>query len=288
MNPSPMPTDHAPNPAHAAHDPLLVAALADGDAAGLTPDERRAGTDQVASCQDCATLLADLQAIAAAVPAIALPPRTRDFRLTPEDAQRLRPTGWRGFLAWVGSSHDTFTRPMAVGLTTLGIAGLLIGTVPQTFLSSGAGPNAASSASSEIVAGPSAAQPAPVAPDAAGAAAAAPAATAAIPAASAAGGVPVERAPSADASGESIFLGAPPAGSQPVATGVSPDQALGNVPQTQADRATNAGQSVASADTAIRDDTSGVSAILVVAGALTILGLGLFAIRWTARRLGDG
>ncbi len=36
---------------------------------------------------------------------------------------------------------------------------------------------------------------------------------------------------------------------------------------------------------AIRDDASGLSAMFVVAGALLIAGLGLFALRWSARRL---
>ncbi len=39
---------------------------------------------------------------------------------------------------------------------------------------------------------------------------------------------------------------------------------------------------------AIRDDASGLSTLIVVAGILLIIGLGLFGLRWTARRLGDG
>ena len=41
-------------------------------------------------------------------------------------------------------------------------------------------------------------------------------------------------------------------------------------------------------DAAIRDDASGMSALAVVAATLLLAGLGLFALRWTARRLGDG
>ena len=36
---------------------------------------------------------------------------------------------------------------------------------------------------------------------------------------------------------------------------------------------------------ALRDDASGLSAVFVLAGALLIAGLGLFALRWSARRL---
>ncbi len=38
-------------------------------------------------------------------------------------------------------------------------------------------------------------------------------------------------------------------------------------------------------DAALRDDTSGFSVLFVVGGALLIAGLGLFALRWSARRL---
>ncbi len=36
---------------------------------------------------------------------------------------------------------------------------------------------------------------------------------------------------------------------------------------------------------ALRDDASGLSAVFVLAGTLLIAGLGLFALRWSARRL---
>ena len=39
-----------------------------------------------------------------------------------------------------------------------------------------------------------------------------------------------------------------------------------------------------SADIAVRDDASGVSVLFVVAGAMLIVGLGLFGLRWIARR----
>ena len=41
-------------------------------------------------------------------------------------------------------------------------------------------------------------------------------------------------------------------------------------------------------DAALRDDATGSSTLLIVALTLLIAGLGLFALRWTARRLGDG
>jgi hypothetical protein len=106
---------------HAAHDPLLVAAAA--DRGGRLPAD-------LAACPACTSLHAELVAIAAAVPTSALPARPRDYTLTPADAARLRPGGWRRWLAAIGSARDVVTRPLAIGFTTLGLAGLLVATVP--------------------------------------------------------------------------------------------------------------------------------------------------------------
>ena len=96
---------------HAQHDLLLIAALADrtettGDAP-LTPRERAQADAQLASCTDCASLHADLRALAVATPSAALPTRPRDFTLTQADADRLRPRGLRGFLGWIGSPRNS-------------------------------------------------------------------------------------------------------------------------------------------------------------------------------------
>ena len=45
-------------------------------------------------------------------------------------AARLRPRGWRGLVARFGSPEMAFTRPLAAGLATLGIAGLLLTSLP--------------------------------------------------------------------------------------------------------------------------------------------------------------
>ena len=82
----------------------------------------------------------DLVAIAAANRTLATPPRPRDFQLSRADAERLRGAGWRGILARIGTSRDAFSRPLAVGLTTLGLAGLLL--AGGSSLLSGAGSNA--------------------------------------------------------------------------------------------------------------------------------------------------
>ena len=114
-----------PNPpaSHADHDPLAIAACAAGDATGPELD---AALALVAACPDCAALHHDLRAIAAALPALPAPVRSRDFRLTPDQADSLRPAGWRRLLAPLAGPRFAFAGPLGTGLATLGIAGLLV------------------------------------------------------------------------------------------------------------------------------------------------------------------
>jgi hypothetical protein len=113
---------------HAQHDPLLVASLAAGDLAGA---ERDHATAQIASCADCAELHADLILIARAT--AALPPAVapRDFTLTPEQAAALRPGGWRRLVAAISGSRPLMSRQLGIGLATIGLAGLLVSTLPS-------------------------------------------------------------------------------------------------------------------------------------------------------------
>jgi hypothetical protein len=125
---------------HVQHDPLLVASLAAGDLAGADRDHAAA---QIASCADCATLHADLIAIARAT--AALPPAVapRDFTLSPEQAAALRPTGWRRLVAAMSGSRPLMSRPLGIGLATIGLAGLLVSILPTVQLgTAGAAPAA--------------------------------------------------------------------------------------------------------------------------------------------------
>lgn len=129
---------------HALHDEELVAAYAANDLDDLADLERaRSFVERCAMCRD---LHADLVTIRGAIQAsgsaaqrattLAAP---RDFRLSAEDAARLRPEtplarlgarlGWR---ARLGLGVATFGRPLGAGLATLGIAGLLIGSLTLT------------------------------------------------------------------------------------------------------------------------------------------------------------
>jgi len=108
---------------HAAHDRLAVAAYAAGDATGA---ELAAAMALVAACTGCASLHHDLRAIAAALPTTLAPVRPRDFRITPEQAAALRPTGWRRLLAPFAGPGFAFAGPLGSGLATLGLAGILV------------------------------------------------------------------------------------------------------------------------------------------------------------------
>lgn len=249
---------HTPT-THAAHDMTIVAALAarPSDLDVRTASSARA---QVAACEACADVLADLLALQTTLPTTATPARPRDFRLTDADAARLRRSGWRRVVGFFGSPRDGFSRPLAIGFTTLGLAGLLIATVPSMALyggSAGAAPEILSNVGAPI----QQAAPAPAASAAPSAAAAASAAPA-----SASEGYATER----------MSEGAAAAGGEPgdtgVFTGANPDELTPDVTG-------DAGL------LAIRDDTSGLSVLFVVAGILLIAGLGLFGLRWSARRL---
>ena len=114
---------HMPDSHHDTHDLELVAAFAAGDATGAGLES---ATALVASCSDCAALHHDLRTIAAALPAMPAPVRPRDFRLSPEQAASLRPSGLRGLLAALASPKLSFTTPLGTGLAALGVIGILV------------------------------------------------------------------------------------------------------------------------------------------------------------------
>ena len=133
-------TDLSPASDHASHDTILVSSLADHS---LPASERAAAEALVATCSQCADLQADLLALRAATRAMPTPARPTDYTLTERDAARLRSGGWRRFVAILGTSRDALSRPLAVGLTTLGLAGLLVSAAPSFMMgsaSSGAAP----------------------------------------------------------------------------------------------------------------------------------------------------
>jgi anti-sigma factor RsiW len=238
------PLQPATRTAHEAHDPTWIAALATRDP-DLAPADLATARAAIESCKACADLHADLLAIAAAVPTAALPSRPRDFTLTAADAARLRPAGWRRFLRGIGSARDGVTFPLAMGLTTLGVVGLLVATIPA-FSGAGGAATALSTVGAAI-----------------------PSDAAAAPPVQGLESMRMSVDPSTESEG-GVFTGGDD-GDQPAAT---PGERLDAAASPE--------------DAAIRDDPTGLSVLVVLAGALLIAGLGLFGLRWSARRLGDG
>ncbi|MFL5717658.1 MAG: anti-sigma factor family protein [Chloroflexota bacterium] len=264
--------------AHSSHDETLVASLADHS---LPATERQAGMDLVASCLDCAALHADLVALVAATRAMPTPPRPIDYTLTRGHAARLRPNPWRRLVAVVGSAHDGASRPLAMGFTALGLVGILVASAPTILQpASGAGSGAPAS---EVV-GQSlpinAAAPAPGAVDTAGEAPGDAALASGAANAAAASSDPERAVASAPAFGAA--LPAQPGGSgAPIADGTTKGAAAGPGPTPGAEGSTTA-------DVSTTSPPPGVNALLVVSTTFLVVGLGLFLLRWSARRLTDG
>ena len=101
---------------HARHDTFAISAAVGGAIPPLT----------VATCPQCGSLHRDLLSIQAAIRHAWTPRRPRDLRLTTLDVARLRPVLWRRLLGAIGSSHDAITRPLAIGLTSVGILGVVL------------------------------------------------------------------------------------------------------------------------------------------------------------------
>ena len=254
---------------HASHDALLVASLADR---GLAAPERDPAEALVAACSLCAALHADLVALSAATRAMPTPGRPRDYRLTPETAAGLRPKGWRRWIASFGTSRDMLSRPLAVALTTLGLAGLLVATVPSVLQAGGA--TSSGSSARDVSAAPAlgALPEAAADPTRPAAVAVAPSANALSPIAGSFGPDQVGTA----------FDG-------PILDGASPQPGTGAVTNdvskgSGAESAATNDAAVDGAERTLAYDTVGLSPMILVSGTLLVVGLGLFAIRRSVRR----
>jgi hypothetical protein len=259
---------------HAQHDPLLVASLAAGDLADADRDRAAA---LLGDCVECRVLHDDLVSIARATAALPAAVRPRDFRIGPEQAARLRPGGWRRFVAAFGSPRLAMTRQLGVGLATLGLAGLLISALPSFPL--GMAGSAAASAAPEQDSIDSRDQAAPlVAPSAAPAAdpSAAAADASAAPSASGTSATPY--------GGEAAVV---PAASEPGRVSASDDvtaqnETLGGNDGTPGDGGGAVARDVGSADGGGGPLLPIASAILLAAGIALLVG------RRLARRITAG
>jgi len=274
---------------HPQHDPLLIAAAADDR---LEPVDHGRVTTWLATCSTCATLRDDLVAIATANRELWTPARVRDFRLTDAEAQRLRRRDWRGFLRWIGSSGDSVTRPLAAGLTTLGLVGLLVtsGSSIMPFASSSSGAmvlstvgaplggavapeDAAASQSDRTVFTGQGEAPVAGGPSTAGGdtGAAIPAASAAASAAPAAAAAPSEAPPAPDQTGAAVM--AAPTLEAPAASETDRSQLELASPTTNG----------ATGEAAKTSTPEGPPVPVIVSIGLLLAGVGLFRLRRVAK-----
>jgi hypothetical protein len=250
---------HRSNPDHDNHDLALIAGHAAGD---LAVSERISADTLLRSCTDCANLRRDLLAIAAATRALpTTATASRDFRLDAAQAARLRRGSWlRSILRPFGAARSG-VRAMAAAMTSLGLAGLLVTTIlPGLF-----GGSAASAPTAErdrLPAGlPAAtAAPAPQQPVAAGS--------------------------SADA-GEFQAAGQPSGRTYEQVTGAKSSQEPDDMPH---DVALGQPGSHVPGQGGTSTDTSSVSSpspnpIVLGSLALIVIGVGLFGLRFAARRV---
>jgi hypothetical protein len=278
--------------AHERHDRLLVAAYASDDLDGAA---RTAAAELVAGCSVCADLATDLRTLARATHDLPPARRPRDFFLTPADAERLRPRGLRRLLA-AFAAPTLPIRPLAAGLTTLGVAGLLLASLPGILPLGGAASSPMLNAVGDSVAPgePTGAAP-PAAPSAAPSAEPEPAA---------------EGEHSRDTSGGSDDItpgsgsGGTPSGGPDTAGGETPEDGGGTDDGVPGSGGTDDGvPGSGGTDDGVRADSDddgaqgellsiadegAPSVLVVVSGSFLIVGLGLFALRWAGRRLGSG
>lgn len=101
---------------HARHDRFAIAAAMGGNDPPST----------LTTCPQCGALHRDLLSIQRALRHAWTPKRPHDLRLDATALARLRPALWRRVLGVIGSSRDAISRPLAIGLTSVGIVGVVL------------------------------------------------------------------------------------------------------------------------------------------------------------------
>jgi hypothetical protein len=116
------------NPSHREHDELLIVRAAGGETAAV---DEPVAERQLAACEDCRALFADVQAIRASTVAevLRLPPRPRSFRIPADDLDRLAVPLWRRWLGRLGKPRFDLLRPLATAVAGLGLVVMVLGSV---------------------------------------------------------------------------------------------------------------------------------------------------------------
>ena len=109
---------------HLRHDRLLVTRFAMGDA---YPSERDEASSLVEKCAECAELAADVKLIANSVVRLPVAPRTRDFMITAEQADKLRGGRVSRWLRSLGTPGWAMLRPVAGVALSIGLVMAVVG-----------------------------------------------------------------------------------------------------------------------------------------------------------------
>ena len=138
---------HVPDD-HAGHDRQLVVAFACGDLPAEDAADARA---LIARCRRCAALVDEIALISAATGRdLVAPPRPRDFRLTSDDAERLRGNAITRLLRRLGSPRLQVLQPLAGAAMAIGIVLLVTTAVLPSLGSAGAAPAALTTIGSAV------------------------------------------------------------------------------------------------------------------------------------------
>lgn len=115
---------------HRRHDRLLVARFAMDDA---YPGERDEVLKMIETCAECAALAADVRTVATAMPRLPVTPRTRDFTITAEQAERLHGSGFSRWLRTLAMPGWASLRPVAGVALSIGLVMAVVGAgMPDT------------------------------------------------------------------------------------------------------------------------------------------------------------
>lgn len=111
-------------PGHSRHDRLLVARFTVGES---LPGEAEEGRRLLEQCTDCARLAEDLRLLRTSIAGLPTPARTRNFRLTAEQAERLRGNSLERFLRRLAMPGLTMLRPVAGVALAIGLTIMVVG-----------------------------------------------------------------------------------------------------------------------------------------------------------------
>jgi hypothetical protein len=107
------------------------------------PSEIEHANALVAGCEECARLAADIRLVSSATAQLPMVRRLRDFRITADDAQRLRGSWFDRLARRFAAPGLAFGRPLAGAALAIGLALAVVGSLPAGGTAGGAASDAA-------------------------------------------------------------------------------------------------------------------------------------------------